>query len=415
MNPRKATAILSLILIHPLAFADASYQASTQITGGSLVDTLKQVSFLSHSLKDMLAPTSTLTVVHGNQKAVVSKDFADITDLDKQYMLHVDNLKHTYTITTFAQMRQAFANMPQQMQKMQAQMKQAQASQPHTAPPADIKTTFDVKVDNTGVSRVVNGLNAQEQIITLTMHVTATPTAGQPVDPNAPTSLDYTVTTDAWVAPEPPQLKEIADFDRRMGQILMQGVDMKAFADQMKQMQSSSNAAIAQLMGGKPGASEAMAQMAKEVAKLKGTRVLEITSMGSLVPAGSVTASTASNPNPNPNAQSIAGQIATNTATQTAAGEASQVASKFGIFGAALNNSAFSAFHRKKSTPPPPPPAPTPAPATTASTTPGMQTVVLMTTTTQQSNFSDASVSPSIFQVPSGYRQVESPLTTMAQ
>jgi hypothetical protein len=168
-------------------------------------------------------------------------------------------------------------------------------------------------------------------------------------------------------------------------------------------------------MGGKPGASEAMAQMAKEVAKLKGTRVLEITSMGSLVPAGSVTASTASNPNPTPNAQSIAGQIATNTATQTAAGEASQVASKFGIFGAALNNSAFSAFHRKKSTPPPPPPAPTPSPATTASTTPGMQTVVLMTTTTQQSNFSDASVSPSIFQVPSGYRQVESPLTTMAQ
>lgn len=414
MNPRKATAILSLVVIHPLAFADASYQASTQITGGSLVDTLKQVSFLSHSLKDMLAPTSTLTVVHGNQKAVVSKDFADITDLDKQYMLHVDNLKHTYTITTFAQMRQAFANMPKQMEKMQAQLKQAQANQPHVASPTDIQTSFNVKVDNTGVFRVVNGLNAQEQIITLTMHVTATPTAGQPVDPNAPTSLDYTVTTDAWVAPDPPQLKEIADFDRRMGELLMQGVDVHAFADQMKQMQSSSNAAMAQLMGGKPGASDAMAQMAKEVAKLKGTRVLEITSMGGLVPASSLAAASPSTPTSNLNGQSIAGQIATDTATQTAAGEASQVASKFGVFGAALNNSTFSAFHSKKSTPPPPP-APTPAPAAPASTTPGMQTVVLMTTTTQQSNFSDAPVSPSIFQIPSGYRQVQSPFTAMAQ
>ena len=109
MNIRKATAVIALLLINQLALADASYQSTTQITGGSLVDTIKQVSFLSKSIKESLAPITTLTMVHGNQKAVVGKDTTEITDLDKEYLIHIDNVRKTYTITTFAQMRQAFA------------------------------------------------------------------------------------------------------------------------------------------------------------------------------------------------------------------------------------------------------------------------------------------------------------------
>ncbi len=225
MNPRKATALVALVLTHQLAFADASYQSTTQITGGTLVETMQKVSFLSHSIKDMLAPIITTTMVHGNQKAVVSKDSTEITDLDRECIIRIDNVKKTYTVTTFAEMRQAFLNMSKQMDKMQSQMKQA--DQPHPQQPTDIKTTFDVKVNNTGITKVVNGLEAQEQVITLNMKVTATnpppPPAGQPADPN---SMDYTITTDTWVAPDPPEIKEIADFDLRFGQKLMQGVDM---------------------------------------------------------------------------------------------------------------------------------------------------------------------------------------------
>jgi hypothetical protein len=165
MNTRKATAVIALLLMSQMAFADASYQTTTQITGGSFVDTMKQVSFISKSIKEMLAPNSTLTMVHGNQKAVVSKDSTEITDLDKECIIRIDNVKKTYTVVTFAEMRQAFLNMPKQMDKMQAQMKQAQANQPHPQQPSDIKTSFDVKVNNTGVTKVVNGLEAQEQVI----------------------------------------------------------------------------------------------------------------------------------------------------------------------------------------------------------------------------------------------------------
>jgi hypothetical protein len=65
-----------------LCFADASYQETTQVTGGTMVDQLKSVSFLK-SMNNMFAPTTT-TMVHGNQKAVVSKDSTEITDLDKE-------------------------------------------------------------------------------------------------------------------------------------------------------------------------------------------------------------------------------------------------------------------------------------------------------------------------------------------
>jgi hypothetical protein len=415
MNPRKATAVVALLLINQLAFADASYESTTQVTGGSLVETMQRVSFLSHSIKDMLAPITTTTMVHGNQKAVVTKDSTEITDLDRECMIRIDNVKKTYTVITFAEMRQAFLNMPKQMDKMQAQMKQAQresqANQPQQ--PADIKTTFDVKVNNTGITKVVNGLEAQEQIITMTMKVTMTnpppPAQGQPADPNAPTSMEYTVTTDTWVAPDPPEIKEIADFDIRFGQKLMQGVDMKEFADQMKQMQAAGNAATAQLLGGQPGAGDAMAQMAKEIAKLKGTRVLEVTSMGGLAPAGTVTTASGS-ATPPPNGQSVAGDVAANTAS----GEANTVSGKTGIFTSALSSSVLAGFHHKKAAPPPDP-APATPPPTTATGAPAMQTVVLMATTTQKTNFSQAPVSLSTFQIPPGFKKVPSPMANMGQ
>jgi hypothetical protein len=406
MNTRKVTALGAVLLANlstvRLAFADASYQSTSQITGGTLVDTVKSVSFLGKSMSNMLAPTSTLTMVHGNQKAVVSKDSTEIVDLDAETITRIDTVKKTYTVITFAQMRQAMADMPKQMQQAQAKMQQAQAQQPKT----DLKTSFDVAVKNTGVTKVVNGLNAQEQVITMTMKIT---------DPSAPAtdgvnSMSYVVTTDAWIAPDPPEVKEIQDFDIRMGKKMMEGVDVKAFAEQM---QSNGNAGMGMILGNKPGASDAMAQMGKEMAKLKGTRVLEVTSMGGsgTGPATPATAApAAATPPPANQSGSVAGQVATDTATQTAAGEQS----KLGVFGSALSSSALSAFHRKKATPPP---APAPAPAATPAPAAGTQTTsaVLMSMTMQKTNFSQEPVPLSVFQVPAGFKKAASPYDHMCK
>jgi hypothetical protein len=407
MNVRKIAALGVMLLASRLLFADASYQETTQVTGGSMVDSLKSVSFLSKSLGNMFAPMTTTTMVHGNQKAVVSKDSIEITDLDRETITHIDTVHKTYTVTTFAQMRQAITDMPKQMQQAQTQMKQAQAEQPQQ-PKTDLKTSFDVSAKNTGVTKEVNGLTAQEQVVTMQMHIT---------DPNAPpteavNSMTYVVTTDAWIAPDPPEVKEIQDFDMRMAQKLMAGVDLSAFKAQMGQM--SQNAGMAQLFGGKPGSAEAMEQMSKEMAKLKGTRVMEVTRMGGSGTGPGVTQSSAQNTAqatpaaaPASSSSAVAGQVATDTAAQTAAGEAS----KLGMFGNALGSSALGAFHRKKAATPPP--AADTTATTTTPTAGGTQTTssaVLMETTTQKSNFSQGPVPSSAFVVPAGFKKVESPV-----
>jgi hypothetical protein len=414
MNVRKIAALGVILLVNRLTFADASYQETSQITGGAMVDQLKSLSFLGKTMSNMFAPTNTITMVHGNQKAVISKDSTEITDLDKETITHIDTTKKTYTVVTFAQMRQAIENMPQQIEQAKEKAKQAQAeqqAQQAQQPKTDLKTSFEVSAKNTGVTKEVNGLMAQEQVVTMQMHIT---------DPNAPpteavNSMTYVVTSDTWIAPDPPEVKEIQDFDMRMGKKLMAGVDLAALKAQM----TSQNPGMAQLFGGKPGSAEAMSQMQKEMAKLKGTRVMEVTRMGgSGSGPGAAQATTQAAPaapaaaTPANSAGSVAGQVATDTAAQTAAGEASRL----GVFGSALGSSALGAFHKKKAAAAAtPPPAATPAATTTATATPAAgatqttQSAVLMETTMQKSNFSQETVPSSAFQIPAGFKRVESP------
>jgi hypothetical protein len=384
MDIRKTAGLGIILLLNQYSFADASYQETTQITGGSMVDGLKSVSFFSKSISNMFAPITTMTMVHGNQKAVVSKDSTEITDLDRETITHINTANKTYTVTTFAQMRQAFANVPKQMEQAQEKAKEAPAQQP---PPqkTDLKTTFDVSAKNTGMTKDINGITAQEQLVTMQMHMT---------DPNAPptesvNSMTYTVTTDAWIAPDPPEVKEIQDFDLRFGQKLMAGVDMSAFRDQMVQMrQTSQSPAMMQMFGGKPGSEEAMTQMAKEMAKLHGTRVMEVTRMG-----GSATGPTSAQDS----AQAAPPPAATSDTPPTTAS---------GMLGAALGGSMLGGFHRKKAAQPA---STTPATTTTTDGTQTTTTTTLMEMTMQKSNFSQATVAESSFQVPPGFKKVESP------
>jgi hypothetical protein len=390
MPSRKLAALVVILLTTQFALADASYQSTSQITGGQFIDFLRGQAFIGKQIDQMLAPTNRLILVHGNQKAEVSKERTEIIDLDKGEIIRIDHVKKTYTIVTFEQMRKMMATMPERMKEMQAAQKQPQM------PQTDLQFTFETSVNNTGVTKVVNGLTAQEQIVTLKM-ITTVPNApaGQPG------TIAYTVTTDAWIAPDPPEIKEIQDFDRRMGEKMMAGVDLQAFAASMK---ANGNAGMAQMFGGHPGSSEALAQMSREMAKIKGTRVLEVTSMGGDAPAQPAGTAAAPAPAPAQPQGSVAGQVATDTATQTASSESSRL----GAFGSALSNSALGAFHRKKATPPPPPPPPAPAAGATGAT--GTTKVTLMETTAQETNFSQEPVPLSVFQIPAGYKQVQSPM-----
>jgi hypothetical protein len=397
MNTNLAKAFGIVLLASQIAFADASYESTSQVSGGSLMEMLKSNPIAAKAARQMYAPTNTLTMVHGNRKATVNKDSTQIVDLDAETVTHIDTAKKTYSVMTFEQMRQAVARMTQGMERAQARAQQQKT---------DVQTSFEVSVKNTGVTKVINGLTAQEQIVTMQMHVT---------DPNAPPSAGgntstFVVTTDAWIAPDPPEVQEVHDFDKRMGEKMAEGVDMSAFA--------GNNSGSAQLMGSRPGMAEAMIQMGKEMAKVKGTRVREVTTIGGTGQAAPSGATSPPAGTSGSSGGSVAGQVANDTATQTAEGESSRL----GIPGSALAGSVLGAFHRKKAAPTPTPtpvPTPTPAPAATEATdgagTPAAPGAILMETTKEVTNFSQEAIPVSVFQVPSGFKQVPSPLERMGR
>lgn len=425
MQPRKTTALIGMLLTAHFAFADASYQTTEQITGGQFVDMVKNQAFIAREANKMFAPTNRIVMVHGNQKATISKDTIDIVDLDKGEMIHIDNVRKTYSIVTFEQMRKAFTTVQKQPAAPVA------PPQPQAQTPSfDMK--FDTSVNNTGVTKMIDGFQAQEQIITVKMTMSlppgTDPTTGQAAAPGAqavapgaqagaqPASMTYTVTTDCWITPDPPEVKEIKDFDTRMAQKMMEGVDTKEIVEAMKANVARSNAAMGQMFGGHPGSAQAMEQMGKEMAKIKGTRILEVTSMGGDAPAPAASpagapAQAQAQPAQPPQQGTVAGQVATNTATQTASGESGRL----GIVGSSLTNSVIGAFHRKKQQPAQQPAAQQPqaqqqpAPAG-AGAAPATQHVTLMEMTNSMSNFSEEPIPASAFQIPAGYKQVQTPM-----
>jgi hypothetical protein len=408
MNTYNVAALGLMSLVSGLAYADASYEQTSQITGGTLTETIRSFSFLGKATKDLLAPTNSLTMVHGNQKAVINKNSTEIIDLDKETITHIDTAKKTYTVMTFAQMRQAAADMMKKIQ--QAPPQQAAAGQ---QPKSDLKTSFEVSVKNTGQSKSVNGLDAQEQLVEMQMHVTNPNGAGT----EAQNTFTYTVTTDAWIAPDPPEVKEIQDFDARMGKKMMEGADLSAFKP------GGSNAGLAQMFGSKPGTAEAMAQMQKEMAKLKGTRIMEVTRMGGDAPATATgqQQSAGSGSSVVGDATQAAGSAATSStagATGSAAGSAAANAAGNGI-GSSVFGSVASAFSSKLVSGMFQKPAAATSPANTTTTTvAGTQPttrMVLMEMTMQKSNFSQEAIPPSVFAVPDGFKQMPSAYDQMSK
>jgi hypothetical protein len=357
------------------ALADSSYQSSTQITGGVLKDQMTSNPLTARMMGKAFAATTTTTMVHGNQKAEVRSDSTEIWDLDAQSMTHVDTAKKTYWTVTFAQMREAMTKAMGQMNQATPQP-QAQTAQPQS----NLQTTYKVSVNDTGATKPVNGVNAQEQLVTLTVTVTD---PSQPQSPGTNPAV-FVVTTDTWVAlKDPPELKEIHEFDARMGKLMMQGVDMSAMMAEANQMKAQSS----QVLASQPGAGAALVQMGEEMAKLKGTRVMTVTSVGGTAPAGSAGANSS-------------GSAQGSNQNSSGSGLGSMLPGALG--------SVFGGFHKKQ-------PAQQPAPAATtpASGSSGTSNVVLMQTTEQMLNFSEDSVPASSFQVPSGYKLVSSPYTQM--
>jgi hypothetical protein len=346
--------------------ADYSYQETTQITGGSVVSMLKMAGALSSQARKAGEPVVSSIYLKGNRLANVSADSIEIIDLDKETVTHVDVAKRTYTVLTFQQMKDQVANARKQMESQPAPKPAAQPAAP-PANPDNVQLSFDVKVRETGATKVVSGLDAKEAIMTMTMNAT---------DQTTQQTGAMAVTNDMWLVPEVPGYAQIGEFYKRM-------------AGKMGSMTAGIGMDLSKMVAQTPGASQALTDMGKEMQKIKGVPIMQIMRMGTTIngqplPAASEAPLPPDNTPAMPSGSDIAKQSA-----------ASAITSHLGALG------GFGGFGKKKqAAPPPADPATNSANATPTSS-------VLMESQTTVSTFSSASVDESHFAIPAGYKLIQ--------
>ena len=366
---------------HPL-LADASYNETTQITGGSLTGMMKLAGTFSSQARAANQPITSSVYVSGNRMARVRPDGVEIIDLDAGTITQIDSVKHQYTTITFEQMRQQIDQAERQAEAKAKEAKTEPQKQSTDQPPQNVDMSFDVKVRETGATKAVSGLDTKEAIMTMALNAT---------DKDTQQTGALAITNDMWLATTTPVYDEVRAFNER-------------FAKKMGQVFSGDrNLQGMQALMAQPGAAKGMAEMAKEVSKLHGVPILQVMRMGMTTNGQPLpAASEAPLPPSDAPAMPTAGDVAQQTAT-------SVVASKLGGLGSALGG-GFGGFGHKKKPADPPPTADASGSAASGTNTAAQPTSsVLVESTTTLSDFSSAPVESAHFQVPAGYQQVAPP------
>lgn len=364
-------AVVSAALASPAAYADFTYTETTQITGGSIMRIMKVAGTFSKTARQAGEPIVSTVIVKGNRMTRIGPQRTEIVDLDKETITSIDNIKRQYTVVTFEQMRQ---QMEKAMQKAKEEQQKKSTSEQEAASNTDVK--FQVHVRNTGATKEVAGLSANEAILTMAMDAT---------DKKSGQTGSMAITNDLWLAPEISGYDEVKDFYRR-------------YAEKMQVV--FSGALNPAMLAQYPGAGQGMADMMKEMSKLKGVPVLQVMRMGTTANGAALPAASEA-PLPPPGASPEmpdAGEVAQDAAQQIAT---SAVASKMGALGGLAGG--FGGFgHKKKKAEPAPTAEPEQVKAAAQPTA-----TVLVESNTQLSGFSQSAVDESKFDVPEGYKQIQ--------
>ena len=202
--------------------------------------------------------TSTVAV-KGNRKVTTSGQTGQIIDLSEEKIYALDLRKKSYKVTTFAEIRR---QMEEAQKKAAEQVREAGAEgRPDAPAPADPnqkEVEMDVDVKNTGATKVVNGFETRQTVITITLRE-----KGRTLEQSG----GMVSTADMWLAPSIPAMKEVADFDLRYAQMLY-GALWGASAEQM-----------AAAMAMYPMLKEALGRMSAESAKVDGTAIMTTVTM----------------------------------------------------------------------------------------------------------------------------------------
>jgi hypothetical protein len=185
--------------------------------------------------------------VKGDRKLTRTDDRGQIIDLAQEKVYEIDYADKSYKVATFAEIRKRIEEARQKAKDQMAHAQGKQASEPQK------KMAIDIVSKETGEKKAINGFDCRQVITTITVHEEGKTVEG---------AGGMVLTTDSWLTPTIPAMKDAREFDRRYFEKIS-GMDAAAAAQQMA-------AAMAMF----PGLGEAMARARVEDAKIDGTAIM---------------------------------------------------------------------------------------------------------------------------------------------
>jgi hypothetical protein len=205
--------------------------------------------------------TTTSIALKGDRKATTTDTTEQIIDLGEEKIYDIDLKKKSYTVTTFAELRRKMEEARKKAEEdaRKEAGKEKEKEKPQAADPNAKQVEIDFDIKNTGAKKTINGFDTHQAVMTVTVRE-----KGKTLDEGG----GMVVTSDMWLAPKNPAMKEILDFDVRYAKLLYGTVIAGVPAEQ---------AAAAMAMY--PMMKQAMGKVSTEGGKLEGSPVLTTTTM----------------------------------------------------------------------------------------------------------------------------------------
>jgi len=199
-----ATFVLVLFASYGV-FADVRTEQKTQVQFGGMLGRVMNL-FGGQAARE---GTTSTVLVKGNRKVTATGNTSQIIDLSEEQVYDLDLRRRTYKVTTFAEMRRRIEEAQRRAQENAR--KQQEPESPETAQGEQKEVEVDFEVKNTGETKTINGFDTKQTLVVITVRE-----KGKTLDESG----GLVLTSDTWLAPEQPALKEVGDFDRRYAEKL---------------------------------------------------------------------------------------------------------------------------------------------------------------------------------------------------
>jgi hypothetical protein len=214
--------------------------------------------------------TSTVAV-KGDRKMTLTDTTGQIIDLSEEKIYDLDIKKKSYKVTTFAEIRRQMEEARKRAQEEAAKETAAEKNaEPEKQDPDARQYEVDFDVKNTGEKKSINGFDTTQAIMTITVRE-----KGKTLQQSG----GMVLTSDMWLTPSIPAMKEVVDFDMRYAKALFGPMISGASPQDM-----------ASAMAMYPMMKPAIEKMAAEGSKLQGTPILTVTTMDAVKSAEQIAA-----------------------------------------------------------------------------------------------------------------------------